>query len=676
MEDLDKKRVEELTKILNDANYQYYMLNNPQLTDQEYDAYMEELMALEEKRPDLKDRLSPTTRVGGGVSTAFKKIKHTRLMLSLGDVFNEDELTDFDLRVQKGLNLPVIDYMGEVKIDGLAMTLVYKNGELQYAATRGNGDEGEDVTLNVLTIPSIPTHIKDKRDLEVRGEVYISKKTLEELNKIRKEKGEPLFANARNTAAGSIRQLDSKIAASRKLSAFWYYLVNAEELGFKRHSDALDYLTELGFVTNPERKRLHGISEVLEYVNEYAKKRPSLDYDIDGLVFKVDNLAYQDDLGFTMKTPRWAIAYKFPPEQVITKLEDIVLTVGRTGRITPNACLAPVRVAGSLISRATLNNEEFIKKLDIRIGDYVYLHKAGDVIPEVEKVDLSKRDPSLKEYVFPDLCPICHTKLVKSESELQARCPNSHCPSRKINKLIYFASDYGMDIKGLGDSLVEQLFNENLLNDFPDFYLLKDHEKDIMLLDGIGKKTCENLFSSIEKSKQNTLEMLISAFGISLVGKKTAKILAQHYITLDKILSSSKEELALLQDIGEKSAEVIYSYFHNEDNIQMINKLKELGLNFKCLSIVSNVEDNFFKGKKFVLTGTLASYSRSEMTEMLEKLGAKSASSVSKATDLVIVGNEPGSKYTKALELGVRILNEEELLEKLKEIGGNNDENN
>ena len=672
--DKDKQRVEELTKLLNQYNYEYYVLNQSSVSDQEYDALMEELQHLEEKRPDLKSRLSPTTRVGGGISTGFKKITHKRMMLSLADVFNEDELANFNNQVEKGAEMSPIEYMGEVKIDGLAMSLVYHNGELVYAATRGDGNVGEDVTQNVLTIPSIPTHIADKRDLEVRGEVYMSKKTLHDLNEIRKEKNEPLLANARNAAAGSIRQLDSKIAASRKLSAFWYYLVNAEELGFKKHSDSLDYLTTLGFVTNKERKRIVGLNGILDYVKEYTKKRPELEYDIDGLVFKVDDLALHEKLGYTMKTPKWAIAYKFPPQEVLTRLKDIVITVGRTGRVTPNAVLDPVRVAGSLISRATLNNQDFIKKLDVRIGDYVYLHKAGDVIPEVEKVDLSKRPKDTKPYIFPTTCPYCNTPLVPSESEIQLRCPNEKCLSRSINKLIYFASDYGMDINGLGDVLIEELFNENILKDFSDIYTLYQHKEDLMEMDGYGEKSCTSLFKAIEDSKKNTLEMLIAALGIPLVGKKTAKILAQHFENLDSLMLAKVDELSSLQDIGEKSAKTIFDYFSNQENKDEIEKLRNLGLNFKCLTIKSNIKDNFFKGKKFVLTGSLASYSREEMTKILENLGGKSSSSVSKATDLVIVGADPGSKLTKAQQLGVRIITENELLNKLKEInGGRND---
>lgn len=665
--DKDKQRIDQLTNLLNKYNHEYYVLNQSSVTDQEYDSLMEELQSLEEKRPDLKSRLSPTSRVGGGVSSGFKKVTHKKYMLSIGDVFNEDELYDFDASIKKATGLDCIEYMCEVKIDGLACSLLYENGDLQIASTRGDGSVGEDVTNNVLTIKSIPYHIDYKNELEVRGEVYMPRASLEQLNKIRQEKGEPLFANPRNAAAGSLRNLDSKITASRKLDAFWYYVPDALQMGFKKHSEALDYIQSLGLRTNPERKIAYGIKQVMDYVHLYHEKRPSLDYDIDGLVIKVNDMTLYDEIGYTMKTPKWEIAYKFPPEQVLTRLNDIVLTVGRTGRVTPNACLSPVRVAGSLISRATLNNEDFIKKLDIRIGDYVYLHKAGDVIPEVVKVEKSRRDESVKEYIFPCTCPICNTQLVKSESEIQARCPNANCPSRSINKLIYFASDYGMDINGMGDVLVEQLFNENFLKNFGDFYRLKDHQKEIMLLDGIGQKTCDILFNNIEKSKQNTLEMLIASFGIPLVGKKTSKILAQHYKTLDNLMHTSKEELSGLQDIGDKSSEVIYEYFNNQENIKMIEDLRLLGLNFNCLTVKADVQDNFFKGKKFVLTGTLLSASRNQMTSRLEDLGAKSASSVSKATDFVIVGDQPGSKYDKAIALGVRIINEDELIQLLEE---------
>jgi DNA ligase (NAD+) len=670
-EDEDKKKVQELTALLNRYNYEYYVLNQSSVSDQEFDRLMEELQKIEDRRPDLRSKISPTNRVGGMVASEFKKVTHQTMMISLGDVFNEDELAHFDQSCQEGTGLSAVPYMGEVKIDGLAMSLIYENGELQVAATRGDGVVGEDVTQNILTIHSVPTHIADKRHIEVRGEVYMSKETLKKLNEEREKNGEPLLANARNAAAGSIRQLDSKITAARHLSAFWYYLWNGEELGFANHSDSLDYLQKLGFVTNPERKRVLGIQGILDYVKEYAAKRPGLGYDIDGLVFKVDPFKYHDILGYTMKTPKWAIAYKFPPEEVVTKLTNIVLTVGRTGRVTPNAILEPVRVAGSLIGRATLNNEDFIKNLDIRIGDYVALHKAGDVIPEVSRVILERRDPNAVPYRFPSTCPYCGSELVKSASDIQHRCPNDHCPSRNINKLIWFASDGGMDIDGLGETMVENLFNEHLLNDIPDIYRLKDHRDEIMLMDGIGEKTCASLFEAIEKSKGNTLEMLLAGLGIPLVGKKTARILAQHYQTMDKLRQTSLDELEALQDVGEKTADIILRWFADERNKKVIEDLRGEGLNFACLTLTERKGgDNFFAGKKFVLTGTLSSSGRKEMTERLEALGGISSDSVSKMTDLVIVGADPGSKYTKAQSLGIEIMDESELLAKLQEIEG------
>ena len=673
MEDEDKKRVLKLTDLLNKYNYEYYVLNQSSVSDQEFDRLMEELQQIEARRPDLKSRLSPTSRVGGGVISSFPKVVHEKYMLSIGDVFNEDELYSFDETVRKATGIDKVEYMCEVKIDGLACSIIYKNGDLTLASTRGDGSIGEDVTNNVLTIRSIPTHISDKREIEIRGEVYMPKKSLEDLNARRKETGEALFANARNAAAGSLRQLDSSITAKRKLEAWWYYVPEALSLGFNKHSEALDYIHSLGFRTNPERRLVHGIDQVISYMHEYHDKRPSLPYDIDGLVIKVNDMTLYDTIGYTMKTPKWEIAYKFPPEEAVTKLKDIVLTVGRTGRVTPNAILEPVRVAGSLIGRATLNNEDFIKSLDIRIGDYVALHKAGDVIPEVSRVLKDRRDPLSVPYVFPETCPYCGTRLVKSDSDIQHRCPNSTCPSRSINKLIWFASDGGMDIDGLGDTIVENFFNEGLLKDLPDFYTLKDHEKEIMLMDGVGEKTCTSLFAAIEKSKSNTLEMLLSGLGIPLVGKKTAKILAQHFIDMDKIRDSSLEELSGLMDIGDKTAGIIYSYFHDERNIVMLEKLRSLGLNFTCLTIKPKKEgekDNFFSNKKFVLTGTLASSGRKDMTDRLEALGGISVNSVSKATDLVILGENPGSKYDKAVKLNIRIVKEDELMSLLKKIEG------
>lgn len=662
--DKEKERVKELTDLLNRYNYEYYVLSQPTVTDAEYDTLMEELQLLENKRPDLKDRLSPTSRVGGGVLDSFKKITHKKYMLSIADVFNEDELYSFDESIRKATGLKKVEYMCEVKIDGLSCSLVYENGDLISASTRGDGTVGEDVTDNVMTIPSVPLHISDKRDIEIRGEVYMPKKSFEMLNKQRAEKGEPLFANARNAASGSLKNLDSRITAKRKLDAWWYYVPDALELGMKKHSEALEFAASLGFRTNPERRLVHGIEEVIAYMHEYHEKRPTLDYDIDGLVIKVNDMTLYDTIGYTMKTPKWEIAYKFPPEEQITKVEDIEISVGRTGRVAPTAVLAPVRVAGSLISRATLNNEDFIKGKDIRIGDYVSLHKAGDVIPEVEKVILERRTKDLKPYTFPEECPYCHEKLERIQG--QTYCVNDNCPSRKINNLIFFASKQGMDIDGLGEKLVESLFNESLVKDVSDFYTLHEHEEDLMMMDGIGKKTCESLFKAIEKSKKNDFYMLLCGLAIPLVGKKTAIILADHFIDMDHLMTAKVEELSSLSDVGQITAEKIVSYFQDEGNKALIEKLRSYGLNFALLHPIVEAKDNYFKGKRFVLTGTI-SVPRDVMTKRIENLGGKSSSSVSKATDFVLAGEATGSKLTKAEALHVKVFTEEEILPLLEE---------
>lgn len=657
--DKEKERVEELTKILNQANKDYYVLDNPTLSDFEYDQLMEELQLLEHKRPDLKDRLSPTNRVGGYVATGFKEIHHKKYMLSISDVFNEDEIYNFDSTIKKLTGLKQIDYMCELKIDGLACSLLYKDGKLDIASTRGDGSIGEDVTNNVMTIKSIPYQIDDKRELEIRGEVYMPLKSFNLLNDDKRKNGEQTFANARNAAAGSLRQLDSKVTAKRKLSAFWYYVPEALNLGFRYHSEALDYISSLGFITNPERRLVHSIDEVISYVHEYHDKRKSLAYDIDGLVIKVNDMTLYDKIGYTMKTPKWEIAYKFPPEECITKVEDILITVGRTGRVAPTAKLQPVRVAGSLISRATLNNEDYIKEKDIRIGDYVYLHKAGDVIPEVSRVELKRRSEDLKPYIFPDTCPYCQQKLEKIQN--QTFCTNSSCPSRKINKLIFFASKNAMDIDGLGDKLIENFFNQGLVTKTPDFYTLKEHKEDLMMMDGIKEKTYNALIDAIENSKHNDLYMLICGLAIPLVGKKTAIILADHYHSLLALKEAKFEELAQLKDVGEITAEKIINYFKDEDNLEDIARFNKYGLNFYTLKKIEHIADNYFKNKKFVLTGSL-SVTRDEMTERLENLGAISSSSVTRKTDFVLVGKEPGSKLKKAEELNIKIFTEEEIL--------------
>lgn len=656
--DRDKARIEELSKLLDKYSYQYYVLNQSEIPDSEFDSMMNELKALEEKRPDLKDPNSPTARVGGWVSKEFKEVRHAIPMLSISDVFSLEELKEWDSSIRKATGEKRVRYCCEVKIDGLACNLVYEGGVLVEGSTRGDGAVGEDVTNNVRTIRTVPLSIPEKRKLEVRGEVYLSKASLRKLNEQRKEEGEPLFANARNAAAGSLRQLDSAISASRGLDAWWYYWPLATQFGYRYHSEAIDALSKLGFKTNPERRVVYGIDEVLAYVDEYAKKRPSLPYDIDGLVVKVDDMELYPSIGYTAKTPKWEIAYKFPPEEVSTKVLDIVLTVGRTGRVTPTAILAPVPVAGSTISRATLNNEEYCAEKDIRIGDWVTIHKAGDVIPEVGKVLLERRPSQTKPYRFDPDCPFCRKPLVKDG--VQIFCKNSQCPSRRINGLLHFVSSAGMDIDGLGDALVEQLFNERLLSKIPDVYALKDQKDRIEALDGMGEKSVSKILQAVEKSKENDLPMLLSALGIPLVGKKTASILAERFLNLDALMDAEVEQIASLPDIGEKTAEGIFAFLHAEENRSVVEALRKAGVNFALKNAPKAVSDNFFKGKRFVLTGSL-SQPREEVTKRIESLGGISSGSVSKKTDFVIVGDEPGSKYDKAVSLGVRIVEEDEL---------------
>lgn len=655
-----KDRAEQITKLLEQYNYEYYVLDNPSVPDSEYDKLMNELIAIEKEHPELITPFSPTQRVGGKVLSSFKKIKHKRMMLSLANAFNEKDLRDFDQRIKDIIHVDDVEYMCEMKIDGLAMSLDYIEGKLNYAATRGDGNEGEDVTNNVLTIKSIPTIVKEDRDFEVRGEVYMSKKVLEELNAKREANGEPLLANARNAAAGSIRQLDSSIAASRKLEAFWYYLVNADELEFKKHSDALNYIESIGFRTNKERRICKNIDEVISYIEEYTEKRPSLPYDIDGIVIKVNDITKYDVLGYTAKTPRWAIAYKFPPEEVITKLEDIIFTVGRTGKITPNAVIKPTKVAGSTVQRATLHNEDFVKDKDLRIGDYIILRKAGDVIPEVVRALPERRDGSEIPFKMAEFCPVCGSPLIKKDA--MHFCVSPTCPARKIEGIIHYSSRNAMDIDGMGESVVEELFNEGFIGDIPSIYDLSAHRDDIISLEGWKDKSVDNLLNAIENSKKNSLERLLFGLGIKEVGEKTAKLLSKKYLNLEKFYDVSEEEYQSIPDIGPVCAHSMFEYFHNEENLAMLAKLKELGLNFDYLGIVQTDESSPFFGKTIVLTGTLTKYGRKEATEMLENLGAKVAGSVSKKTDIVIFGAEAGSKLDKANELGVRVMDEEEFI--------------
>ncbi|HPY79926.1 MAG TPA: NAD-dependent DNA ligase LigA [Bacilli bacterium] len=652
-----KQRVEELTKLLEKYNYEYYVLDNPSVIDSEYDRLMQELIALEKEYPELASSLSPTQRVGGLVQDQFKKVNHQRSMLSLANAFNEDDLRDFDQKVRDATGQDKITYMAEMKIDGLGMSLVY-NKKLIYAATRGDGVEGEDVTSNVITIKSIPTRINLEGDFEIRGEVFMPKKSLHKLNEERKKIGEPLFANARNAAAGSIRQLDSSIAASRGLDAFWYYFVNAKDFGIRYHSEALNMASKLGFKTNPERRLCYGIDEVIDYIKEYTSLRSTLDYDIDGIVIKVDDMKLYDKLGYTAKTPRWAVAYKFPPEEVVTKLTDIIYTVGRTGKVTPNAVLEPVRVAGSTVQRATLHNEDFIVEKQIMVGDYVVLRKAGDVIPEVVRVLIERRDGTQMPYHMIENCPVCESLLVRKDA--MRFCVNPSCGARQVESIIHFASRDAMDIDGLGEKVAEQFFNQGFFRTINDIYDLVKHREEIINLDGWQSKSIDNLLNAIEVSKNNSLEKTLFGLGIKEVGAKMAKTLAKKFEHIDNLIKATEEELLEIPDIGPIVAQSIVTYFANENNLQIINSLKEHGINFFYRLSTTQAANSFFSGKTVVLTGTLSSMGRKEATDLLESLGAKVTGSVSKATDVVIAGIEAGSKLDKANSLGITVLSEEE----------------
>lgn len=655
-----KQRIKEIIDILNKANYEYYVLDNPTLTDQEYDRYMQELIKLEEKYPEFKQENSPTVRVGGTVIDSFVKVKHEIPMLSLSNVFNESEIIAFDERVRKEVPNPI--YVCELKIDGLSVSLLYKNGKLVRGATRGDGVTGEDITHNVKTIKEIPLNLNENVDIEVRGEIYMSKNSFETLNNLRKELGEELLANPRNAAAGSVRQLDSKIASSRNLSNFIYHLPNASDYNFKTHSEALEYMKKLGFKTNPNNKRVNGLNELLDYINYWTKSRNDLPYEIDGIVIKLDDIDKQKTLGFTSKYPKWATAYKFPAMEVLTKLKDIKFTVGRTGQVTPNAILEPVRLAGSVISKATLHNEDYVKMKDIRIGDIVSIIKAGDVIPRVEKAIIERRTGEEIPFEMTSTCPICNSTLIKKDSSYY--CKNPLCDASKIEGLIHFVSRDAMNIEGFGDSIIEDFYNMGYLKTIPDFYTLYNKKEELMELEGFGEKSINNLLESIENSKQNSLDRLLFALGIRYVGNKTAKILANYYKNIDALINTTYEQLITIKDIGERIAQSIVDYFINEENITLINKLKESGINMEYLG-EETINNENFENKTFVLTGTLENITRDEASKLIEKNGGKVSSSVSKNTFAVIVGANPGSKYEKAISLNIPIWNELEFLEKI-----------
>ena len=655
------KRINELIELINKASYEYYVLDNPTITDQEYDDAYKELLRLEEKYPTKKRIDSPTNRVGGESLSKFEKVTHSTPMLSFDDIFNEDEIIAFDERVKKVIKNPT--YTVEPKMDGLSGSLLYKNGVLIRAATRGDGVTGEDITLNVKTIKSVPLKLTKPIDIEVRGEIYMSKRAFEKANLEREKNKENLFANPRNAAAGSVRQLDSKITAKRELDYMAYFIPNPSDYGLKTQMESLNFLKELGFVTNYKLNKIaHNASEIIEYINELGEIRDSLPFEIDGVVLKVNDLSDEEKLGYTSRVPKWGIAYKFPAKEVLTTLKEIKFTVGRTGKITPNAIFDPVHVAGSLISKATLHNEDYCVQKDVRVGDVVSIRKAGDVIPEVVEVKLDRRKENSVPFEMATTCPICGTKLIKKDSH--HFCPNEYCPARNIEGLIYYASRDAMNIDGLGDEIIEDFYNMGYLKDVSNFYDLYKYHDELKELEGFGEKSISNLIDGINRSKDNSFERLICALGIKNVGKRTAKMLAKKYRTLDNLMNATYEELVNIKDIGETIAVSIRNYFEDEKNIDVINKLKDHGVNMEYLGGDVTVDETF-ASKTFVLTGSLTSITRDEARDKIESLGGITTNSVSKKTDVLIVGDSPGSKYDKAKELGITIWSEQEFLEKL-----------
>ena len=663
-----KTEIEELRKRINQHSYAYYVMDNPTVSDYEYDLLFRRLLELEEKYPQLITAQSPTQRIGAIPSNSFEKITHPTPMLSLGNAFSNNELILFDQRVKNILQIDTVQYVVEHKIDGLAINLIYENGKLVKAATRGDGSIGEDVTANIRTIKAIPLELNAEEVeipefLEVRGEVYLPKKEFIRLNKERQANDEALFANCRNAAAGSLRQLDPKETAKRYLSAILYGIGEIKGLNFEYHSAVLDFLSKLGFKTNKEYQIFSNIDEVMQYCASWSEKKEQLDFDIDGMVIKVNNLKDQKILGYTAKDPRWAIAYKFQPEQGITKIEKIVVNVGRTGAITPLAYLTPVTISGSKISKATLHNEDYIVAKDIRIGDTVIVHKAGEIIPEVVAVKLEERTGTEVKFVMPQICPECQNPVVKEDNEAAYKCVNPNCPAILRENFIHFVSRDAMNIEGLGPSVVSMLLDNNLINDVADLYKLTTEE--LLNLDRIGAKSAENLISAIEKSKQAGLNRLLFALGIRFVGVKAANILANHFKSMKALTKSSLEDLLAINEIGTKIAQSIIAYFNKQENLMLLDKLSEVGVNMTAKTIERMEQENF-QDKIFVLTGNLESFNRKEASLLIEQFGGKVSSAVSKKTDFVVAGTEAGSKLTKAQELGINIISEEEFKNMMK----------
>lgn len=661
-----QNRVNELHDLLNQYSYEYYVKDNPSVPDSEYDKLLRELIDIENAHPELKTDDSPTVRVGGEAQSSFEKVNHETPMLSLGNAFNEEELRRFDERIRE--HIGKVEYMCELKIDGLAVSLKYEDGRFVQGLTRGDGTTGEDITENLRTIHAIPLKIKEPLNVEVRGEAYMPRRSFMRLNDEREKNEEQPFANPRNAAAGSLRQLDPKLAAKRKLSVFLYSVNDFTDFNATTQSDALDELDRLGFKTNHERARVEDIEGVLEYIKKWTKQREQLSYDIDGIVIKVNDLDQQDEMGFTQKSPRWAIAYKFPAEEVVTELKDIELSIGRTGVVTPTAILEPIRVAGTTVSRASLHNEDLIKERDIRIGDSVIVKKAGDIIPEVVRSIIDRRPNDAKPYHMPTHCPSCGHELVRIEGEVALRCINPKCQAQLVEGLIHFVSRQAMNIDGLGNKIIQQLYHHQLIKDVGDiFYLTKE---DLLPLERMGTKKVENLLSAIEHAKQNSLEHLLFGLGIRHLGAKASQILAEKFETMDRLLKVTEEELVAIHDIGDKLAQSVVTYLDNEDIKALIEKLKDKNVNMTYKGVKSSEIEGHpeFQNKTIVLTGKLQQMTRKEATTWLEMQGAKVTSSVTKSTDLVIAGEDAGSKLSKAEQFGTEIWSESQFIEKQNEI--------
>ena len=659
------KRAEELRTRLNQWSREYYVEDKPTVEDYVYDKEYAELVAIEEQYPDLITSDSPTQRVGGKVLEGFEKVTHDIPLYSLNDVFSKEELIAFDQRVQKAVGR-VVDYCCELKIDGLSVSLRYEDGNFVRGATRGDGTVGENITENLKTVRSVPIKLKEPMNIEVRGECFMPKRSFVQLNQDREAEGKDIFANPRNAAAGSLRQLDSKITAKRNLDTFLYTVADFGPMQAKTQYDALEELEKIGFHTNREKRLCHSIDEVWSYIEEYHDKRVDLPYEIDGIVIKVNEFSLQDQLGFTVKAPRWAAAYKFPPEEVETLIENIEWTVGRTGVVTPTAIMTPVRVAGTTVSRASLHNGDYIKLKDIRLKDTVLIYKAGDIIPEVSQVVLDKRPKDSVEYQLPTHCPVCGSELVHLDEEVALRCINPKCPAQMKEGLNHFVSRNAMNIDGLGPRVLEQMYDKKLVADVADLYKLTEEE--LLTLDKIKEKSANNILTAIDNSKDNSVERLIFGLGIRHVGAKAAKILAEHFGDLETLSKSDYESIIALDTIGDIIADSVVTYFSNEEVHELMNELKQAGVNFEYKGLrnaqLQEVESPF-KEKTVVLTGKLTRFTREEAKETIENLGGKVTGSVSKKTDIVVAGEDAGSKLTKAQELGIEVWTEDQMADAL-----------